>query len=253
MKKWVLAFAVIAAMAAVVFAFARPQQFVSPGKPIAAHEEFAADCFACHTPFLGISAGKCIECHTVDEIGIKTTRGVSIASEEKNVSFHRRLLKTDCAACHSDHRGVMPFRPISGFSHELLEPALRDDCRDCHARPGDALHRQIDANCGECHRPEGWLPANFDHREFFRFDRHHRTECTTCHVNADYSRFTCYGCHEHSRSKIREEHLEEGIRDYENCAECHRSGDEDEAERIWKSKRREGKVERSDKREGRDD
>ena len=48
--------------------------------------------------------------------------------------------------------------------------------------------------------------------------------------------YTCYGCHEHSRSKIREEHLEEGIRDYENCVECHRSGDEDEAKRIWRSK-----------------
>ena len=253
MKRAVFAFAVLAAIAAMVASVARPLLLVSPGKPIAAHEEFATDCFACHTPFLGSSAGKCIECHTVDEIGIKTTRGVSIASEEKNVAFHRRLLETDCVACHSDHRGVMPYLPISRFSHQLLEPALRDDCQGCHARPGDALHRQIDANCGECHRPEGWLPATFDHREFFRFDRHHRTECTTCHVDADYSRFTCYGCHEHSRSKIREEHLEEGIRDYENCAECHRSGDEEEAERIWKSKRREGKDGRSDKYQGRDD
>ena len=48
--------------------------------------------------------------------------------------------------------------------------------------------------------------------------------------------YTCYGCHEHSRSKIREEHVEEGIRDYENCVEGHRSGDEDEAKRIWRSK-----------------
>ena len=31
--------------------------------------------------------------------------------------------------------------------------------------------------------------------------------------------------------------VEEGIYDYENCVECHRSGDEDEAERIWRSKR----------------
>ena len=76
----------------------------------------------------------------------------------------------------------------------------------------------------------------------------------TCHVDNIYDAYTCYGCHEHSRAKIRREHLEEGIRDYENCAECHRSGDEDEAERLWKSKRREaGKGERSGEREGRDD
>ena len=59
----------------------------------------------------------------------------------------------------------------------------------------------------------------------------------TCHIDNDYSNYTCYGCHEHSRSKIREEHVEEGIYDYENCVECHRSGDEDEAECIWRSKR----------------
>lgn len=58
-------------------------------------------------------------------------------------------------------------------------------------------------------------------------------------MNNDYSSYTCYGCHEHSRSKIREEHVEEGIYDYENCVECHRSGDEDEAEYIWRTKRME--------------
>jgi hypothetical protein len=47
-------------------------------------------------------------------------------------------------------------------------------------------------------------------------------------VDNDYTRYTCYGCHEHSRSKIREEHLEEGIYQYENCVECHRSGDAEE-------------------------
>ena len=240
MKKAVLVSALIIATLVVVASFLKPQLLVSPGKPIAAHQEFASDCFACHTPFLGSSASKCIECHAVDDIGIKTTRGVSIAGEKKNVSFHRQLLEADCVACHSDHRGVMPFRPISRFSHELLEPALRDDCQGCHVRPGDALHRQIDANCSQCHKQDGWLPATFDHAKYFRFDRDHRTECTTCHVNADYSSYTCYGCHEHSRAKIREEHLEEGIRDYENCVECHRSGDEDEAERLWKSKRGEG-------------
>ena len=87
------------------------------------------------------------------------------------------------------------------------------------------------------HTQEAWLPATFEHEKYFRFDRHHDTDCATCHVNNDYGSYTCYGCHEHSRSKIRAEHVEEGIYQYENCVECHRSGDEDEAERIWRSKR----------------
>jgi hypothetical protein len=49
-------------------------------------------------------------------------------------------------------------------------------------------------------------------------------------MSDDYSRYTCYGCHEHSRSGIREEHLEEGIRDFEDCVECHRSGDAEDGE-----------------------
>ena len=240
MKKIVFAFAIVVAGGVVLATFTNPLLLVSPGRTIDAHEEFAADCFACHTPLLGSRAGKCIECHKVDEIGLRTSRGVPIEHEKTKLVFHQKLVDADCVACHSDHRGVQPFRPIGRFSHELLEPALRDDCRACHGRPGDALHRRIEANCGDCHGQDGWLPATFDHAKYFRFDRHHRTACTTCHVDADYSAFTCYGCHEHSRAKIRREHLEEGIRDYENCAECHRSGDEDEAERLWKSKRRDG-------------
>lgn len=54
------------------------------------------------------------------------------------------------------------------------------------------------------------------------FDRHHRTTCDTCHRNGDYSRYTCYGCHEHSPANVRAEHLKEGIRNFENCVECHR-------------------------------
>jgi len=353
-----------------------PHLMISPGAPIQAHEEIATDCFACHTPFHGVTADKCIDCHKVEEIGLVTTKGVSIAKEKKNVRFHQQLVESDCVACHSDHKGVQPFRPISRFSHKLLDPELQKQCDSCHSKPKDSLHRKLKANCsqchnqndwkaadfshktlepavlkqcdschdvpddrkhrkfstincatchgyeawepaifkhdklpttelaqclnchskpddkrhsrfekncdschgyndwdevdfkhsklppeelkqcqschesprdslhrstkmacGECHSQEEWKPATFKHDKYFRFDRHHRTECETCHQNNDYSQYTCYGCHEHSRSKIRSEHLEEGIRDYEECSECHRSGDEHEAERIWRSKR----------------
>lgn len=48
------------------------------------------------------------------------------------------------------------------------------------------------------------------------------TDCVTCHKGGVYSTYTCYGCHEHTPAKIRAEHEEEGIRDFENCVECHR-------------------------------
>ena len=225
--------------ALVLLAIFLPQLMISPGKLIDAHVELTTDCFACHTPFIGSSPDKCISCHKVAEIGIKTTKGLVIDKEKKNVAFHQKLTEDDCVSCHSDHKGVQAFRPIGRFSHQLLEPEVEKQCDSCHVNPGDNLHLKIKGNCSSCHTQERWTPASFDHDKYFRFDREHTTECATCHIDNDYSNYTCYGCHEHSRSKIREEHVEEGIFDYENCAECHRSGDEDEAEYLWKRKRME--------------
>jgi hypothetical protein len=130
------------------------------------------------------------------------------------------------------------YRSIQRFSHELLSLSVRNNCDSCHHKPKDALHQKLAGNCDQCHSQTKWKPATFDHDKYFRFDSHHDTECVTCHLNNNYSQYSCYECHEHSPSKIREEHLEEGIYDYDNCTECHRSGDEDEAERLWQSKGR---------------
>lgn len=213
-----------------------PHQMVGPGRLTDAHAELADDCFACHSPFIGSTPQRCIACHRVAEIGLKTTKGVDIAGEKKQVAFHQKLIEEDCVACHSEHRGVQAFRPIREFSHRLLQPAVQDQCDGCHGKPGDTLHQRIEGNCGQCHTQEAWLPATFDHEQYFRFDRHHTTDCETCHVGGDYRSYTCYGCHEHSRAKIRREHHEEGIYDYENCVECHRSGAEDEVERRMRSR-----------------
>jgi len=260
MKSRTFLFVVVANLVVLVaLAIFAPHLMISPGKPIEAHGELATDCFACHTPFLGSDPEKCIACHEVAEIGRKTTKGVAIAGEKKNVAFHQHLVEHDCLACHSEHKGVQPFRPIGQFSHRLLEQAIQDDCGSCHSGPGDALHRKIEGNCGSCHTQDAWTPATFEHDQYFRFDRHHDADCVTCHVDNIYDAYTCYGCHEHSRSKIREEHLEEGIHDYENCVDCHRSGDEDEAKYLWRSRRLQGgRVEdfrpgRSDERRRRED
>jgi hypothetical protein len=213
-----------------VLALVYPHLMIAPGNLIEAHRALETDCFACHQPFIGSTPGKCTQCHKPADIGLITTKGVPIAGEQKLVAFHQDLIEQDCVACHSDHRGVQAFRPIGQFSHDLLRTRLRDQCTGCHLRPGDGLHRDILGECGQCHSQDRWTPATLDHDRFFRFDQDHSTACATCHMSDDYSRYTCYGCHEHSRSGIREEHLEEGIRDFENCVECHRSGDAEDGE-----------------------
>jgi hypothetical protein len=60
----------------------------------------------------------------------------------------------------------------------------------------------------------------------FVLDADHQTRCETCHVNSDYARYSCYGCHEHTPSNVRSKHEEEGVRDFDNCVKCHRSADD---------------------------
>lgn len=207
-----------------------PQRMVEPGPVMPAHQAFEADCFACHRPFIGSRPALCVTCHKPAEIGLVTTTGLAIADERKLAPFHQDLLEPDCIACHSDHKGVKAFRPIGRFSHDLLKVARRDQCSGCHQAPLDAMHQGEIGACGQCHSQRAWTPATFDHESLFSLTGDHKATCNTCHVGKDYRTYTCYGCHEHSRSKIREEHLEEGISDYENRIECHRNGEADAGE-----------------------
>lgn len=221
-----------------VLAFAYPHLMISPGELIGVHHASETDCFACHDIFLGASSEKCIACHKVADIGVRTTKGIPVAANKTKVPFHQKLQEQNCVACHSDHTGVMKFRTSQRFSHDLLDTATHKQCATCHQKPRDRLHKQVSDTCSQCHGTDTWKPATFDHNKFFVFDKDHPATCAVCHTTTSYKEYTCYGCHEHSPAKIREEHMEEGIRDFENCVKCHRSADEDEAERAWNSIRR---------------
>lgn len=213
-------------LALVALGFAYPQPMVSPGSLLPGHEALAGDCFACHVPWRGAQSRACLACHPVADIGLRTTQGQPIpraAGDTIQRSFHQDLLEQDCLACHSDHPGSRSSRRSrEAFSHALLKPALRGACSSCHAAPRDTLHRSLRDECGQCHRSEAWRPASFDHARFFVLDRDHQAPCETCHRDQDHSRYTCYGCHEHAPASVRAEHLEEGIRDVEDCVSCHR-------------------------------
>jgi hypothetical protein len=199
---------------------------VGPGKLIAGHKQLETDCFACHAPFRGSNAERCIKCHQPEQIGRLTSAGQPIVRAKSPVPFHQKLTEQNCLACHSDHAGTRRFLKHGRFDHALLQTTTRDECQTCHKSPADGLHQQITGNCRQCHEQNRWTPATFDHDKYFVLDRDHNARCVTCHVRNDYSRYTCYGCHEHSVASIRREHIEEGIRNFDNCVECHRSADE---------------------------
>lgn len=211
-----------------ILTFAYPHLMVSPGKLIPGHSKLETDCFACHAPFFGTSTERCVACHKPEEIGKLTSLGQPLTKPLTSTPFHQKLLKQDCLACHSDHAGVKRFRNEGRFNHALLQTDARKQCQSCHKSPKDNLHQQISGNCSQCHSDDKWTPATFAHEKYFELDRDHNVKCVTCHIRNDYSRYTCYGCHEHSPEKIRREHIEEGIRKFENCVECHRNANEDD-------------------------
>lgn len=213
------------ALAAIIFlSFARPHEMVSPGDLIPAHSDLQGDCFACHTPFRGASAKRCVSCHVVADIGIRTTKGAMIAQKEQSSPFHQALAEANCIACHSDHPSPKLTKGSTvRFDHALLKANARDKCQSCHVPPRDDLHSGEALVCSTCHQSTSWKPASFDHSRFFALDREHNTACTTCHPRGNYKTYTCYGCHEHQQERIIAEHREEGITNVENCVRCHNS------------------------------
>ncbi len=192
-----------------------------------------------------LAEADCVACHS-DHAGVVRYRGATRFSHELLEPHTGR----DCASCHtsptddvhaaltgqcSDCHQTAGWTPAT-FDHARLSAAQRSDCASCHGpdTPQDNLHAQVGPACGECHKTTAWTPATFDHADFFQLDRDHNARCDTCHTNADYKQYTCYGCHEHTERKIRSEHEEEGIRDFSNCVECHRNADEDDAKRRWR-------------------
>lgn len=225
-NRWVWLVVALNLIALIALVFIYPHLMVSPGPVIAAHAEIATDCFACHAPLRGVAAERCTVCHALPDIGLRTTKGVAMSRKPAKAAFHQDLLQQECAACHSDHAGPkLSQQSRKPFSHALLRSAVRTECNSCHKAPDNKLHKNIKGTCSACHSQAAWKPATFEHDKFFELDRDHNVECVTCHVKNDYTRYTCYGCHEHTVQNVLREHREEGIRDLDNCVRCHKRAD----------------------------
>jgi hypothetical protein len=201
----------------VALAFVYPHLMVSPGALVAGHGELATDCFACHAPLRGAASDRCISCHAVADIGLRTSKGAPIVKAASPVagalvnrananatvdvsttasgkgkagakgparapvktSFHQELIEQNCVACHTDHAGPkLTHRSRKPFSHELLKVTTRERCESCHAAPANDLHRRFDKACVQCHKTQGWTPAGFDHALLTAADQN---SCVNCH------------------------------------------------------------------------
>lgn len=172
--------------------------------------DFAAaptDCHACHRQddaHAGRFGTDCAACHD--------TAGWPGADFDHNLSGFPLTGAHTTLSCESCHRGG------------LLEP-LRTDCVACHDEP--AFHTGLfGPDCASCHTTTAWTPAQFNGPHTFPLNHGGGATCATCHPSS-LTAYTCYGCHEHEEGDILEEHLDEGIRDIQNCAACHPGGEKD--------------------------
>ena len=195
---WILISTNLLVLVALTFAY--PHLMVSPGPLVQAHAALATDCFACHVPLLGASAGRCVTCHAPPDIGLRTSKGVPIAKTRPlKASFHQELSEQNCMACHSDHAGPMlTHRSRKPFSHALLRAATRERCNECHAAPANDMHRSLRFECAKCHKTGAWKPARFDHAAL---------------PPAELSR--CESCHKAPAGTLHRQMAG-------NCAQCHR-------------------------------
>lgn len=228
-RPWILGVIAICLGIVAILTFSYPHEMIAPGPLIPAHTALTRDCFACHTPFRGPAVERCISCHSVSAIGVRTVAGAAIRTPLTRRPFHQDLANRDCMACHDDHRVAGVSRPAPPrFVHTMLTPVAQAGCASCHTAPKDGFHPRPTPNCSTCHQTSAWKPATFAHDRFFALTGPHSAPCATCHEGNDTRRYTCFGCHEHQPDAVAALHRREGIANIANCVRCHRGADEGE-------------------------
>jgi hypothetical protein len=152
---------------------------------------------------------------------------------------------TNCTNCHSENA----WEPAT-FNHDQFY-ALRgahadiaNDCAQCHNSTytntpttcfgchSDAYngasnpnHSQLNfsTNCATCHSENAWIPASFDHDQFYVLRGAHASianECSQCH-NSTFTNTptTCFGCHSSDYNNASPNHVQSGFST--DCASCH--------------------------------
>jgi len=178
------------------------------------------DCMACHSDHAGPKFTEHSRKHFSHALLQSAVRDRCETCHARPDNEMHRALLVGCAICHGPDR----WKPAA-FDHASLASAVLARCDGCHQSPKDSLHRQVTGSCGQCHRPGRWKPATFEHDRYFLLDSDHNVRCNVCHGGEGYRAYSCFGCHEHRADEIRARHEEEGIRNFEDCARCHRSPD----------------------------
>jgi hypothetical protein len=120
--------------------------------------------------------------------------------------------QVQCEGCHSTS------------SPARLPQNTPQDCYACHAK-NDKHAGKFGQQCGQCHTPNGWGNATFDHTIFpvDHGSRGQASSCDTCHPTG-LTTYTCFGCHEHTPAGIQARHEGRPLSSLTDCVRCHAGG-----------------------------
>lgn len=175
-----------------------PHTLLSPGELTESHQKINNDCFACHAPMQGVTNNKCISCHKLNEIGLKTNNSAITHTDKSKISFHEVLKMQSCTSCHSDHQGIYTTPNAGSFKHNLITESIVNNCLNCHEEYHDELHSSVTSSCKNCHNFESWKTiTHFDHN---LINTGKDKNCLACHKKPDDALHTavtnnCFTCH----------------------------------------------------------
>jgi Cytochrome c3 len=199
-----------------------------------AHAAIANDCVACHNGDYNNTPNTCVGCHLTDY------------NATTNPDHEAAQFPTDCQSCHTETAWL----PAS-FDHDVFyvlngaHAAIANDCAACHngdynntpntcvgchltdynsTTNPDHEAAQFPTDCQDCHTESSWIPASFNHDDFYPLTGGHAiivNECAACH-NGDYNNTpnTCAGCHGTDFNQASNpNHVALGFSN--DCASCH--------------------------------
>jgi len=124
----------------------------------------------------------CLGCHD----GLETY-GKSFNHDDESFKLTGKHAEAICTDCHTDAQTKLDLQ------------SAPQDCNTCH-QSDDTHTGRFGITCDDCHTPDGWKPAKFDHNlaQFKLEGNHIDVECKLCHTDVEYQGTPqeCGQCHE---------------------------------------------------------
>jgi hypothetical protein len=126
-------------------------------------------------------SGDCLVCHD----GLDTY-GKTFDHNQQTFSLMGEHASASCNQCHAGARSISDLQNTA------------QACSVCHAS-NDAHQGRFGQDCAECHTPDSWERAAFDHSlaAFQLTGAHQQVACESCHLDGAFQGTPqdCYSCH----------------------------------------------------------